>query len=123
MMHLSTFWSRKIAMTLGGRHVTWGSRNSRPDLRSLSAGGNVEIGKRNLSGARGVLVLSLNRVSSAHQVRRNKIQELSGTNDLRALPETWKMPLIARNQVIGAGRVSAFDKNVIGGIRGDHRQA
>src|SRR5438477_11890668 len=53
------------------------------------------------------------------QIRRNEADKLAGIYDLGPLPESREMLLVACNEVIGAGGVGAFDKDVIVWINRD----
>src|SRR4029077_8686340 len=44
---------------------------------------------------------------------------LAGSDDFSFLPELGKVAQIASDEVIGSGRVSAFQKNIIAGIGRD----
>jgi hypothetical protein len=46
-------------------------------------------------------------------MRRDQVDELARSNNLRFLPEFWEMSLIARYEVIGSGCVGTGDEFVI----------
>ena len=50
------------------------------------------------------------------QVRRHKPDKLTRRYDLGFLPESRKMPQIARDQVVGAGRIGTFQEPIVIGI-------
>src|SRR5258708_37546314 len=52
------------------------------------------------------------------QMRAGDADKFAGVDDFGSLPELWEMPLIARDQVVRAGGVCAFEENVIGGMCG-----
>jgi hypothetical protein len=52
-------------------------------------------------------------------VRGDHLHEFARSNDLRFLPEGGEIAGVARDQVVGACDVGAFDENVIAGISGD----
>ena len=56
-------------------------------------------------------------------MRPNDADEFAGSNDFGFLPELWEMALIAGDQVVRAGGVGAFEKNVIGGVDRDLERA
>ena len=56
-------------------------------------------------------------------MRPDDPDEFAGSDDFGFLPELWEMPRIARNQVVCARGIGAFDKNVIGRVGRDWRQA
>ena len=45
--------------------------------------------------------------------------EFAGADDFGFLPKVWEMALIAGDQVIGAGRVGAFEENIIARVGSD----
>lgn len=51
------------------------------------------------------------------RVRGNDADEFAGRDYLRILPELWKMPCVAGDQVVGAGGVGAFEEAVVVAIR------
>jgi len=48
-----------------------------------------------------------------NQVRRHKADKFTRRYDLGFLPESRKMPKIARDQVIGAGRIGTFQEPIV----------
>ncbi len=46
-------------------------------------------------------------------MRRYDGDELAGCDDLGLFPEFWEMALVAGDQIVGAGGVGAFNKNVV----------
>lgn len=56
-------------------------------------------------------------------MRADYTDEFAGSDDFSFLPELWEMPRIAGDQVVCTGGVGAFDKNVIGRIGRDLKQA
>ena len=52
-------------------------------------------------------------------MRRYDTHEFTGSDDLGLFPEPWKMPLVAGNQVVSAGGVSALQEVVVVRIPGD----
>jgi hypothetical protein len=53
----------------------------------------------------------------------NNVKKLPRANDFDVLAELRKMALIASNQVVGPSGICAFNKDIVGGIGGDFRQA
>ena len=60
---------------------------------------------------------------SIDKVRSNDLEKFPRVNDLGVLPELGQMPFVARNQVVRPSGISAFNKDVVGRIGGDSRQA
>jgi len=56
------------------------------------------------------------RRSLCNQVRRHKPDKLTRRYDLVFLPESRKMPQVARDEVIGAGRIGTFQEPIVIGI-------
>ena len=52
-------------------------------------------------------------------MRPDDADKFARIDHFRFFPEVWKMALIIRDQVVGAGRVGAFEENVIRGVRCD----
>jgi hypothetical protein len=51
-----------------------------------------------------------------NQVRRRQANEFTGSDDLCTLPECWEVLLIARYQIVGAGSIGTFHKDIVFGI-------
>ena len=49
-------------------------------------------------------------------MRSNQRNEIAGGDDFGLLPELWEMALVARHEIIGAGRIRAFQEDVVIGI-------
>ena len=47
------------------------------------------------------------------------IDELAGSDDLGFLPEFWKIALVAGHEIVGAGGIGTFKKDIVAGIKGD----
>lgn len=56
---------------------------------------------------------------SANEMRSYYTEKLTRTDDLGILPELGKVALVACHQVVCASSVSAFNEDVVSGIRGD----
>jgi hypothetical protein len=56
---------------------------------------------------------------SGEQMRPDDADKFAGVDDFGFLPELWEMALIAGDQVVRAGRICAFEENVIGGVGRD----
>jgi hypothetical protein len=54
-------------------------------------------------------------------MRSRKSDKFPRRYDLGFLPESWKVPLIARDQVVGAGSVGAFQEDIVVGIARDFK--
>jgi hypothetical protein len=54
-------------------------------------------------------------------MRSRKSDKFARRYDLGFLPESWKVPLIARDQVVGAGSVGAFQEDIVVGIARDFK--
>jgi len=54
--------------------------------------------------------------TSPDKVRGDDAGEFAGRDDLGLLPELWKVPLVTGYEVIGAGRVGAFQELVVVGV-------
>jgi hypothetical protein len=52
-------------------------------------------------------------------MRADDGDEFAGSDDLGFLPELWEMARIAGDQVVRAGGVGTFEKNIIGGVERD----
>jgi hypothetical protein len=59
------------------------------------------------------------RASLRDEMRGYDADEFAGSDYLGRLPELWKMPLVAGDQVVGAGGVGAFQELVVVGIPRD----
>ena len=56
-------------------------------------------------------------------MRPDDADEFAGSDDFSFLPELWEMPRITGDQVVCTGGVGAFNKNVIGRVGRDLKQA
>jgi hypothetical protein len=54
-------------------------------------------------------------------MRSRKSDKFASRYDLGFLPESWKVPLLARDQVVGAGSVGAFQEDIVVGIARDFK--
>ena len=52
-------------------------------------------------------------------MRGDDIDELAGRDDLGFLPEFWKMALVAGYEIVSAGGIGTFKKDIVAGIKGD----
>src|SRR5260370_8098957 len=54
-----------------------------------------------------------------NQMRGDDIDELAGRDDLGFLPEFWKMALVAGYEIVSAGGIGTFEKDIVARINGD----
>src|SRR5712664_3686601 len=52
-------------------------------------------------------------------MRGDDIDELAGRDDLSFLPEFWKMSLVADYEIVSAGGIGTFEKDIVARINGD----
>src|SRR5260370_26384605 len=52
-------------------------------------------------------------------MRGDDIDELAGRDDLGFLPEFWKMAVVAGYEIVSAGGIGTFEKDIVAGIMGD----
>ena len=52
-------------------------------------------------------------------MRGDDIDELAGRDDLGFLPEFWKMALVAGYEIVSAGGIGTFEKDIVARINGD----
>src|SRR5260370_17199318 len=52
-------------------------------------------------------------------MRGDDIDELAGRDDLGFLPEFWKMALVAGYEIVSAGGIGTFEKDIVARINGN----